>query len=569
MVRRARRTVSGKPVPGKFRAEATLVEEGVLRVHRIVLALVTAVVVALGMLPAVSASAARGATDALPVGDPSGGLPLGPSGLPQSQTTTQVAPGLTYTRFERGFMSPSDFWTVEVDVVDTSAEADALAARLKADGFDAYVHPFPTAPDDPTSGAKDYVVRSGHFSSKDEADSRTGRLRAAGYSRARTDYTSLDGSTTDGPWIVHVMTIDPSSFQGRLEPHLATDIVPDKEQLTSIAARTGAVAGINGGYFVVGPEDGTPGDLAGLSVIDGQLISEAVNGRTDLVVTEGPSVSARVVRLSTIDRIVSSDTAHRELDGLNRRPGLIRACGGTGGDEPTQNPLHDFTCTDSSEVIRYTPDFGTTTPSGDGYEVSLDSSGVVVVAHERRGTSVPADGSVLAGTDSGAQWLRDHARVGDRITVDEQLLSGGQPLCTPTSGCAVFQPTARTGILNGGPRLLGDGAADVTAYAEGFVHPGDPRFYYHFGEHRNPRTLAGVRPDGTIVLVVADGRYPNLSVGLSFREEARIMQAFGTRDAVNLDGGGSSTMTVGSTLVNHPSDTTGERPIGDALLLLP
>jgi exopolysaccharide biosynthesis protein len=79
----------------------------------------------------------------------------------------------------------------------------------------------------------------------------------------------------------------------------------------------------------------------------------------------------------------------------------------------------------------------------------------------------------------------------------------------------------------------------------------------------------GVRPDGTIVLVVADGRYPDISVGLSFAEEARIMQAFGARDAVNLDGGGSSTMTIGSTLANHPSDTTGERPIGDALLLLP
>src|SRR6266498_1150771 len=145
----------------------------------------------------------------------------------------------------------------------------------------------------------------------------------------------------------------------------------------------------------------------------------------------------------------------------------------------------------------------------------------------------------------------------------------GQPLCTQASGCAVFQPTAQTGIVNGGPRLLGEGAADITAYAEGFVHPGDPSFYYHFGEHRNPRTLAGVRPDGTIVLVVADGRYPDISVGLSFAEEARIMQALGARDAVNLDGGGSSTMTIGSTLVNHPSDTTGERPIGDALLLLP
>ena len=527
-----------------------------LRMHRIALGLITAIVLALGMLPALPGSPARGATNALPVSDPSGGLPLGPSGLPQSQTTTQVAPGVTYTRIERGHMSPSDFWTAEVDVVGTNAQADALVARLKADGFDAYVHPFPTSPDDPTSGAKDYAVRSGHVSSQAQADSRTQRLLAAGYPHARTDFTSLDGSTTTGPWILHVLTIDPSSFQGRLEPHLATDIVPDKEQLTSIAARTGAIAGINGGYFVVGPEDGTPGDLAGLSVIDGRLISEAVNGRTDFVVTDGPTVSARVARLSTIDAIASSDGAERELDGLNRVPGLIRSCGGVGGDEPTQNPLHDFTCTDSSEVILYTPDFGTMTPSGDGYEVTLDSSDVVVDAHEGRGTSVPSGGSVLAGTDSGAQWLRDHAKLGDQITVSEQFVPGGQP-------------TAQTGVVNGGPRLLRDGAADITAYAEGFVHPGDPSFYYHFGEHRNPRTLAGVRPDGTIVLVVADGRYPDISVGLSFREEAGIMQAFGARDAVNLDGGGSSTMAIGGTLVNHPSDTTGERPIGDALLLLP
>jgi hypothetical protein len=541
----------------------------VLRTHRIVLGLVTVVVLALGLLPAASASPARGATDALPLGGPSGGLPLGPLGLPQTQTTTRIAPGVTYARIERGYMSPSDSWTVEVDVVATNAEADALVAQLKADGFDAYVHPFPTAPDDPTSGTKDYAVRSGRLSSQAQADSLRQRLLAAGYSHARTDYTSLDGSTTHGPWILHVLTIDPSSFHGRLEPYLATDIVPGKEQLTSIAARTGAIAGTNGGYFVVGAEDGTPGDLAGLSLIDGRLISEAVNGRTDFVVTEGPTVSARVARLSTIDAIASSDGAQRELDGLNRVPGLIRSCGGVGGDEPTQNPLHDFTCTDSSEVILYTPDFGTTTPSGDGYEVTLDSSDVVVDAHEGRGTSLPPGGSVLAGTDSGAQWLRDHARVGDRMTVREQLLSGGQPLCAETYGCDVFKPTAQTGIVNGGPRLLGEGSADITAYAEGFVHPGDPSFYYHFGEHRNPRTLAGVRPDGTIMLVVADGRYPDISVGLSFAEEARIMQAFGARDAVNLDGGGSSTVTIGSTLANHPSDTTGERPIGDALLLLP
>src|SRR5688572_2756922 len=69
---------------------------GVLRMHRIVLTLVTAVVLALGMQPALSASPAGGATGgALPAGGRSGGLPLGPSTLPQHQTETQVAPGVS------------------------------------------------------------------------------------------------------------------------------------------------------------------------------------------------------------------------------------------------------------------------------------------------------------------------------------------------------------------------------------------------------------------------------------------------------------------------------------------
>jgi exopolysaccharide biosynthesis protein len=46
------------------------------------------------------------------------------------------------------------------------------------------------------------------------------------------------------------------------------------------------------------------------------------------------------------------------------------------------------------------------------------------------------------------------------------------------------------------------------------------------------------------------------------------MDALGAEEAVNLDGGGSTTMTVGRELVNRPSDATGERPIGDAVVLL-
>jgi hypothetical protein len=50
---------------------------------------------------------------------------------------------------------------------------------------------------------------------------------------------------------------------------------------------------------------------------------------------------------------------------------------------------------------------------------------------------------------------------------------------------------------------------------------------------------------------------------------ARVMRALGARDALNLDGGGSTTLSIGGQLANRPSDATGERPVGDAILLKP
>ena len=47
------------------------------------------------------------------------------------------------------------------------------------------------------------------------------------------------------------------------------------------------------------------------------------------------------------------------------------------------------------------------------------------------------------------------------------------------------------------------------------------------------------------------------------------MRSLGAVDAVNLDGGGSTTMAVGDELVNRPSDDAGERPVADAVVVLP
>jgi hypothetical protein len=52
-------------------------------------------------------------------------------------------------------------------------------------------------------------------------------------------------------------------------------------------------------------------------------------------------------------------------------------------------------------------------------------------------------------------------------------------------------------------------------------------FYYRFGVKRNPRTIAGIMPNGKLLLVAVDGHKPGYSVGASFKEEAAIMVSRG------------------------------------------
>jgi putative cell wall-binding protein len=89
-----------------------------------------------------------------------------------------------------------------------------------------------------------------------------------------------------------------------------------------------------------------------------------------------------------------------------------------------------------------------------------------------------------------------------------------------------------------------------------------------FFKDRVARTAIGWKADGTLLLVTVD-RQTNVSVGMTPRELADLLLAQGAVTAVNLDGGGSTTMVARGLLVNKPSDTTGERPIGPALLVVP
>lgn len=78
-----------------------------------------------------------------------------------------------------------------------------------------------------------------------------------------------------------------------------------------------------------------------------------------------------------------------------------------------------------------------------------------------------------------------------------------------------------------------------------------------FDDTHPPRTAAGVTADGHLLLMTVDGRQPGFSEGMSLRELAAFMLAHGAVDALNLDGGGSTTMAIADPqprVVNFPSD---------------
>lgn len=104
--------------------------------------------------------------------------------------------------------------------------------------------------------------------------------------------------------------------------------------------------------------------------------------------------------------------------------------------------------------------------------------------------------------------------------------------------------------LGGGPALLRDGQ----------------RTDFRSERVRHPRTAIGWNRD-EFFLVQVDGRQPGLSVGMTLTELADYLQKLGCTEALNLDGGGSSTLWADGQVMNNPSEGL-ERPTGNALVIV-
>ena len=509
-----------------------------------------------------------------PAADPvrSGRLDLGAADLPESRSTRTLQPGVSLTEITRGGTDHRLVWTLEALIPATStspdpdapprsisdeASAHAQADRLSAKGFPARVEAVeqPRTADVP-AGTLGYRVRVGTFGTKSDADAAKARLAAAGES-ASSVFTGWDGGREDrGPWHLKVLTIDPGAFHGSLGASYGPDL-HDRETTSALARAAGATAAVNGGFFVLDPAAGAPGDPAGVGVYGGRLLSEPTTDRPTLVLHQDGTRTG-VERLGWRGTVAVNGHQVGRLDGLNRVPGLIRNCGGDGTDSPTAKPLHDVTCTDDSELVAFDSSYGPSTPSGPGREVVVDGHHVVRSVAASRGVALAPGETAVQGTGTLAASLSG-VRVGDRLELRSGLVGAdGSP-----------RPTDRsTTIVNGGPLLVQGGRESITQQRDGMVHPGDPSFAYGWVVKRNPRTFAGVDARGRTVIVTVDGRSES-DLGLTIPEAADVARSLGMVDAINLDGGGSTTMAIDGQVANHPSDTTGERPVGDALVVGP
>jgi hypothetical protein len=314
-----------------------------------------------------------------------------------------------------------------------------------------------------------------------------------------------------GPFTMQTLEFDPSDKRVNLVPVRATGRPTGKETVSTMAQRHGAAAAINAGYFfVMGPY---AGGSTGVYKWNGSHVASG-GGRTALQFCSEKDFIEHL-EMSTVDfrGIVTAGPDSILLRGMNR---------------PRE----------AEDLVVYTPGIGerTLAPPG-GFEVALDDTGRVVSAGES--VTIPRIGLALSAAGDMTGWLRRHSQLGSHLSVEVRL---------DGTYCETDD------VIGAGPKLVIGGKAAVVS--EGFAHE----------RVRHPRTAIARTRRGTVLLVTVDGRQAT-SVGMTLDELALELVSLGAEEAMNLDGGGSTTMWAAGRIRNSPSDRTGERAVGDALLL--
>lgn len=416
---------------------------------------------------------------------------------------TSVGPGLTLVLEKRGVLRVLPVWRVQVGVFQEEDRARRLADAMRARGLPVVVEPIDDL----------FRVRVGNFVTRDEAVAAQQRFAAEGLQTLLV-LTVRDYEALGGPFWTGMLVIEPGA-EIRLRPALAQATGLGRGHTSDAARRAGAIAAINGGFFAAG------GDPLGCLMVDGEVLSEPIEGRTCAGITDDGRLLFDAMRF---EASAQADAGQVGIDAVNRARG-------------------------ANELVLYRPAFGASTRTNAfGAEVTVMADVVTAVVDGTGNSAIPPGGYVLSGHGRARAALLAALRPGDRVTLTARLV--------PVSGDPEWAGVRH--VIGGGPRLLHSG-----------LYVGGEGFRASLIERRHPRTVIGRTGDGRIILAVVGGRQPYHSLGMTLPELAGMLRHLGVTDALNLDGGGSSTLVIRGVVINLPSDELGERPVSDVLLVMP
>jgi hypothetical protein len=330
-----------------------------------------------------------------------------------------------------------------------------------------------------------------------------------------------------GPFRIRIITVDRMAG-ATLDTVLANDKLPKFETTSSMAARSGALAAVNGDYA---RSDGRP---VFTFAADGHLAQTPLMWGRNFAVTQDksatyighPEVVGAATEVNTgttyaIPRVNNGAPAPQEVVAFTKQGGaaerapaghcLVRVI-------PSGPPRLRDDGTPGTEI------HGTVDIARCGGR-SLRPRGGIVLATPLDSQYAPAFAMMAPGEEMSFTWSMGWPGVLDTVGGNPTLIEAGQIV---------------------GKNVYGSG----------------PFFA------RNPRTGVGTTPDGRILLVAVDGRQPRYSVGMTLEEFANLFASLGADWALNLDGGGSTTFVVDGEVKNRPSDGE-ERPVSSALVVLP
>ncbi|HQX54771.1 MAG TPA: phosphodiester glycosidase family protein [Pyrinomonadaceae bacterium] len=314
----------------------------------------------------------------------------------------------------------------------------------------------------------------------------------------------------------------------RLDVHHAMDAAIGTEKTSSIAARHGAFAAVNAGFFRLDTSI-FAGDAAGLLIIDRHLISDSTNDRIVLGLTNNKLVTEVAIGRSELTHFLFQGKREIEISGSNRELA-------------------------TNEIVLYTPYFHRTTlTSKTAIELIVRKDRIVKIVRSIGSSEIPTDGYVLSASGTMASELTKIARVGTLIQIGQRthIISISHEPDPPKM--EYFED-----IVAGVPQLIKNGRVDITWEQE--------KTTKSFVETRHPRTAVAKLKDGKFLMITVDGR-SETSGGIGLQDLAEYLLSLGAVDAMNLDGGGSTTMFVDGKVVNKPSDKEGERKVSDAILV--